>query len=166
MPTATTTTTSPVLPPGYTLRTGVPPVPAYRHLRAASGLSPVTESQAAPVSAGTWYGCYVIHTPPAVSEGEEAVDEVVVGMGRIISDGGWYFHIADMAVLPEHQRRGLGDAVLKELLARIRAVAPEGKPYVNLFADPPGRKLYQKNGLVESAPKELGMVMPNDWRSA
>jgi len=33
-------------------------------------------------------------------------------MGRVIGDGGWYFHIVDMAVLPEHQRRGLGDAVL------------------------------------------------------
>ncbi|WP_370260313.1 hypothetical protein [Cryobacterium sp. TMT3-29-2] len=29
-------------------------------------------------------------------------------MGRIIGDGGWYFHIADMATLPEFQGRGLG----------------------------------------------------------
>jgi hypothetical protein len=28
-------------------------------------------------------------------------------MGRVIGDGGWYFHVVDMAVLPEHQRRDL-----------------------------------------------------------
>ena len=80
-------------------------------------------------------------------------------MGRIIGDGGWYFHIADMAVLPEHQRKGLGDVILKTLLAKIRAEAPEGKPYVNLFADKPGLKLYARNGFVDGAPKETGMVM-------
>ena len=39
------------------------------------------------------------------------VDAKTVGMGRILGDGGWYFHVVDMAVLPEHQRRGLGDVV-------------------------------------------------------
>lgn len=80
-------------------------------------------------------------------------------MGRIIGDGGWYFHIADMAVLPEHQRRGLGDVVLKRLLERIRTHAAEGEPYVTLFADGPGRKLYKKNGFVEAAPAQMGMQM-------
>lgn len=73
-----------------------------------------------------------------------------------------------MAVLPEHQRRGLGDAILKTLLANIRREAPPGSrgegeggwgAYVSLFADEAGRRLYAKNGFVESAPKELGMVM-------
>lgn len=42
-------------------------------------------------------------------------------MGRVIGDGGWYFHIIDMAVLPEHQHRGLGNAILTWLLDRIRS---------------------------------------------
>ena len=49
-----------------------------------------------------------------------------VGMGRIIGDGGWYFYIADMAVLPDHQLKGLEDVILKTLLARIRREAPRG----------------------------------------
>ena len=32
----------------------------------------------------------------------------MVGMGRLLGAGGWYFHVLDMAVLPDHQRRGLG----------------------------------------------------------
>ena len=150
-----TTATTPNLPPGYTLHTGYPPVAEYRHLRSASGLTPVTESQAAAVASGSWYGCYV-----TFGAGEAAV----VAMGRVIGDGAWYFVVADMAVLPGHQRRGLGAAVLAELVARIREHAPEGDPYVSLLADPPGRRLYLANGFVEAAPAEMGMVLPNEWR--
>jgi GNAT superfamily N-acetyltransferase len=71
-----------------------------------------------------------------------------------------YFHIADMAVHPNHQKRGLGDAVLKALLAKIKQDAPaDGEPYVSLLADGPGRPLYMKNGFVESAPESLGMIL-------
>src|SRR5689334_18393039 len=96
----------PALPEGYTLHDGFPPVPVYRHLRKASGLTPVTEAQAERVPGGSWYGCHINFTD---KEGNVSA----VGMGRIIGDGGWYFHVADMAVLPEHQRKGLGDVVLK-----------------------------------------------------
>lgn len=95
-------------------------------------------------------------------------------MGRIIGDGGWYFHIADMATLPDYQRKGLGQVVLRELLAYIGRNAPHDEtkgecPYVTLFADGPGRRLYEKNGFKEAAPKQTGMqiydrsVVPGEW---
>lgn len=82
-------------------------------------------------------------------------------MGRIIGDGGWYFHIADMATLPEHQRKGLGGIILKHLLSYIRENIPGGgKPYISLFADPPGRRLYDQHGFVAGEKfDELGMVL-------
>jgi len=141
------------LPANYTLHEGYPEIPDYLHLRAASGLTPKLAAQAAAVKSGSWYGCYVTY------DDNETGRSTPVAMGRIIGDGGWYFHIADMAVLPQHQRKGLGDVVLKKLLARIRSEAPEGNPYVNLLADAPGLKLYAKNGFVDAAPKETGMVM-------
>jgi len=79
-------------------------------------------------------------------------------MGRVIGDGGWYFHVVDMAVLPDHQRRGLGSAVLTHLLEQIRARAPKGA-FVSLLADPPGRRLYARHGFVESAPDSVGMAL-------
>jgi GNAT superfamily N-acetyltransferase len=82
-------------------------------------------------------------------------------MGRLLGDGGWYFHVVDMAVLPEHQRRGLGDAVLEALLNRVRSAAPPGAS-VNLFADPPGRRLYAKHGFTETAPDSVGMALFTD----
>jgi GNAT superfamily N-acetyltransferase len=87
-------------------------------------------------------------------------------MGRIIGDGGWYFHIADMATLPEHQRKGLGQVIIRELLAYIKANAPLGEgsePYVTLLADVPGRKLYAKHGFVETAPVTVGMSLKKRW---
>lgn len=94
------------LPKGYTLHTGYPPISQYLHLRSIAGLSARTPSEAAAVSTGSWFGCYVTFDAPG--EGSQAV-----GMGRVIGDGGWYFHIADMAVHPQHQRKGLGDVILK-----------------------------------------------------
>jgi len=63
-----------------------------------------------------------------------------------------------MAVVPSHQRRGLGDAVLRALLDQIRARAPSGA-YVNLLADPPGRRLYARHGFAETAPGSIGMAL-------
>ncbi|KAJ9305008.1 hypothetical protein DTO217A2_5500 [Paecilomyces variotii] len=156
---ADTISQPPPAPTGYTLHDGYPSVASYIHLRSASGLTPKTTAQARAALSGSWYGCYITTNDD---------DSTPVAMGRIIGDGGWYFHIADMAVLPEHQRRGLGDAVLKRLLWKIKVEVPweEGKgeerrasAYVTLFADEAGRKLYVKNGFVEAAPKQMGMVM-------
>ncbi|EHK46036.1 hypothetical protein TRIATDRAFT_220011 [Trichoderma atroviride IMI 206040] len=138
------------LPSGYVIQDGYPSVPDYLNLRLIAGLSPKTASQATEISKGSWYGCFITS--------EE--DNSVIGMGRIIGDGGWYFHIADMAIHPQHQRKGLGDQILKRLLWEISAQAPkDGAPYITLMADGPGRKLYQKNGFVETAPHSLGMVL-------
>lgn len=146
----------PSLPEGYTIRVGFPSVEEYRHIRVASGLSARTEAQATGAVTGSWYGCYIAYQDPTSPSSHSQA----VGMGRIIGDGGWYFHIADMGVLPEHQRKGLGDVILKHLLEYIKSNAAEGEPYVSSFADPPGRKLYAKNGFVDgSKHDELGMVL-------
>ncbi|WP_269446897.1 GNAT family N-acetyltransferase [Corynebacterium stationis] len=64
-----------------------------------------------------------------------------VGVGRVIGDSGWCFLIADMATDPAHQRRGIGHAVLEELLSAILTSALDN-PYIVLLADAPGRPLY------------------------
>jgi GNAT superfamily N-acetyltransferase len=141
---------SQAIPSGYLIHDGYPSVQDYLNLRSAAGLTPKTASQANEVPNGSWEGCFV-----TVEKGN-----TVIGMGRIIGDGGWYFHIADMAVHPDHQRKGLGDQILKRLLQKISVKAPkDGKPYISLLADSPGRKLYHNNGFIETAPQQLGMVL-------
>ncbi|RAQ44794.1 GNAT family N-acetyltransferase [Aspergillus flavus] len=175
---------TPTLPPGYTLRQGYPSVRDYIHLRSASGLSPHSAAQAEAAMRGSWHGCYITYNQIPEPDNKNidisrsnntTIDELIVGMGRVIGDGGWYFHIADMAVLPDHQRKGLGDAILKDLMNRIRSLAPpperaaDGKlmgTYVSLFADVAGRKLYARNGFVDSMPHSMGMVQLLDRESA
>ena len=139
------------LPHGYRLVDGVPSTADYLDLRLRTGLSPKTEEQAEAALGGSWAACHVVHETTAQA----------VAMGRVIGDGGWYFHVVDMAVLPEHQRRGLGSAVLSHLLDEIRSRAPSGA-YVSLLADEPGRPLYARHGFVESAPGSVGMVLVLD----
>src|ERR1051325_1216121 len=107
-------TSPPSLPPGYELIDGPPAAADYLALRQRSGLSPRRGGQAAPALRGSWAAVDVVRTASGAT----------VGMGRVLGDGGWYFHVVDMAVLPEHQRRGLGDAILASLLCAIRRPGP------------------------------------------
>ncbi|MFC7274549.1 GNAT family N-acetyltransferase [Paractinoplanes rhizophilus] len=139
--------TSVALGGGYWMAEGPPAADDYLTLREQSGLTPRRRDQAEAAVHGSWCGVHVIH--------EET--DTVVAMGRVIGDGGCYFHIVDVAVLPEHQRRGLGNAVLTALMESIRAGAPPGA-YVNLLADEPGRPLYRRHGFEETAPFSVGMA--------
>jgi GNAT superfamily N-acetyltransferase len=121
-----------------------PSVEDYLDLRATSGLTPRTAAEAEGAVGGSWCWSVVVHGGRAVA------------MGRVIGDGAWYFHVADMATLPDHQGRGLGRRVLTDLLEQIDAVAP-ARPYVTLMADAPGRRLYEAMGFVETAPRSVGM---------
>lgn len=123
------------------LENDTPSIEEYRDLRAATELSLKTVEQAE-------------RALPVVVKSKDS--GTVVGMGRIVGDGGWYFHIVDMAVHPDHQRKGLGGAIMARLMCRILDEAPQG-PYVSLVADEAGRPLYKKWGFVETAPRSVGM---------
>ncbi|ETS82566.1 hypothetical protein PFICI_04442 [Pestalotiopsis fici W106-1] len=135
------------VPADYILVEGYPSVGDYVHLRTASGLTPKNAEQASAAIQGSWYGVWAA---------EASSPDRAVAMGRIIGDGGWYFLVADMATLPEHQRKGLADVILKKLLARIQSHAAKGNAYVTLGADVPGRRLYEKNGLKDTMPEVMG----------
>lgn len=135
------------LPPGYVLLPHAPSPLAYTRLRLATGLSPKSIEQAEAAIAGSWTFRTVL-----------AHDGELAAMGRVIGDGGWYFLIADMATLPEHQGRGIGGTLLDSVLEEIRTRA-EPNAYVTLTADPPGRRLYESRGFADVAPDRTGMAL-------
>ncbi len=132
---------------GYELIDEAPSVDEYRRLRLAAGLSPKSRAAAERGLANSWAAVVV-----------RSADGAAVGMGRVIGDDGCFFQVVDMAVLPEHQRRGIGAAILERLLDRLRRQAPAGA-YVSLLADPPGRELYRRYGFRDTAPGEIGMAL-------
>ena len=137
-----------VLSEEYVVIDGAPQPEVAVDIRRDAGLSPRTLDQTSLALEGSWAAVHVVHVDTAA----------VVAMGRVIGDGGWYFHIADMAVLPDHQHRGIGTAVLTRLVERIGIDAPPGA-YITLLADAPGRPLYRSHGFVETAPDSIGMVL-------
>jgi ribosomal protein S18 acetylase RimI-like enzyme len=131
---------------GYRLTAVVPGADDYRRLRTSAGLSPKSEEGAALGLPNTFFGISV------EKEGR------IVGMGRIIGDGGLFFQLTDIAVEPEHQGRGLGKAIVGELVQHLKRTAPVGA-YVSLIADGEAHRLYAKFGFRPTAPASIGMAM-------
>ena len=69
-------------------------------------------------------------------------------MGRLVGDGVMYFYVQDVAVLPDWQGRGIGQAIIESLVDQIRAMAPGGA-FTGLFATPDALPLYRRNGFTE-----------------
>ena len=127
------------------LRDGFPDAGDYRRLRAITGLSPKSEDAAGSGLRGTLFGVSLL-------DGER-----VIGMGRIVGDGGCFFLVVDIAVDPAYQRRGLGKRILAALDAWLRANAPP-TAHVALFADGDAKYLYAQYGFVETGPVSVGMA--------
>ena len=86
-------------------------------------------------------------------------DGQAVGMGRLVGDGVKYFYVQDMAVAPSHQRRGVGDLVMKALMEHVAQVAPS-YAFVGLFATAAGERLYRAHGFDVPGMTGLGRVVP------
>lgn len=135
-----------MMPDGYELAAETPPAEDYLRLRVAAGLSRKSPKGAAIGLANSWHAVVVRH-------GGE-----IVGMGRVIGDGGLFFMVVDIAVEPAHQGRGLGKAIMAALVERLRAAAPS-RAHVALIADGEAHRLYAQYGFTLTAPGGVGMQM-------
>ena len=116
----------------------------YCRLRSVAGMSPKTLEAARKGLPNTLYGVSLQR------------DDEVIGMGRIIGDGGCFYTVVDIAVAPPYQGRGLGKRIMKALDEWLRKNA-EPSAYVTLVADGEARHLYAKYGFVETAPASVNM---------
>ncbi len=77
----------------------------------------------------------------------------------MVGDGGCFFEIVDIAVLPEHQGRGVGKLIMDALMVYLHEHAPESA-YVSLMADHGTPDFYEKFGFTRAqAPKAAGMYL-------
>lgn len=84
-------------------------------------------------------------------------DDKLIGMGRVVGDGGCFFHVVDIAVHPDYQRRGYGKLIMTEIVKYLDKMVPESSS-VSLIADIPANKLYEKVGFVDPQPISVGML--------
>ena len=123
-----------------------PAVDEYCALRASAGLSPRTTAAARQGLPGTLFGV-------CIRDGDQ-----LIGMGRVIGDGGLNYEIVDMAVRPDYQRQGHGYRIMEALMRFIRENASESA-YVCLLADDGAPALYKKFGFEFTAPRTVGMAL-------
>ncbi len=82
--------------------------------------------------------------------------ETVVGTGRIAGDGGLYFYIQDLIVQPDYQSKGIGKAIMKELMAYIKNNAKPGS-YIALMTAKGLEKYYEIYGFEARKADAPGM---------
>lgn len=130
--------------PILTLET--PAVAEYLALRLAAGLSAMSEEGAAAGLPASWCSVCV------------RADGELVGMGRVVGDGGLFLFVVDIAVAPAWQGRGLGRRIMEALMARIHEGA-QPRTMVGLIADGTAFRLYEKFGFKRVAPAAHGMLL-------
>ncbi|TBV75912.1 GNAT family N-acetyltransferase [Pseudoxanthomonas winnipegensis] len=134
------------MPPRYTLIEAVPTVAVYRALRVCAGLSAKTEEAAVK---GLPQSCFAVQV---LCDGEP------IGMGRVIGDGGCFYQVVDIAVLPAHQGQGLGKRIMAAIADYLHLQVP-ASAYVSLIADGQAHRLYAQFGFAPTAPASIGMAL-------
>ena len=142
-----------MIPDGYSILHATPSNADYRRLRQEAGMSPKTAEAAARGLPNSLFAVQVKH-------GGETV-----GIGRVIGDGGCHYQVVDIAVLPAHQGRGLGKAIMGEIAAWIESEVPDSG-YVSLIADGEAHALYAQFGFAPTAPRSIGMALVKRARPA
>ena len=130
----------------YTIQHATPSIADYCRLREEAGLSPKSLEAAERGLPNTLFAVQVL------------AEDGVVGMGRVIGDGGCFYQVVDIAVHPEHQGRGLGKAILGEIAVYIEREVPESG-YISLIADGKAYRLYERFGFTLTAPASVGMAL-------
>jgi GNAT superfamily N-acetyltransferase len=83
----------------------------------------------------------------------------LIGMGRVIGDGGTVAQITDIAVDPEHQRKGYGTFIFDRIQEFILAEIPDDA-FICLFAEKEIAPFYEARGFQFSQEKWPGMFWP------
>jgi GNAT superfamily N-acetyltransferase len=82
----------------------------------------------------------------------------LVGAGRALADGLDAAYLADIAVHPDHQGRGLGQAIVRDLVRQC-----QGHRKILLYANPGAEPFYRRLGFL---PMNTAMAIWDDPASA
>jgi len=130
----------------YRIVERTPTVQEYNAVRLAAGLTVKDELAAQRGLSKTLFGICIIH------------DDAVVGIGRVIGDGGLFFDIVDVAVVAEHQRRGVGKMIMDGLMGYVELNARPSS-LICLMANKDIAPFYEKYGFKARDPDMPGMII-------
>jgi GNAT superfamily N-acetyltransferase len=85
----------------------------------------------------------------------------LVAAGRVVGDGGVYFYVQDVIVVPDHQRHGVGDLVIAAIWEYLREHAPTGAT-IGLMAAEGRAGFYERWGFTARPNSAPGMQLAWD----
>lgn len=86
------------------------------------------------------------------------VNNQIVGMGRVVGDGGLYYYIQDLIVETQFQGLGIGNAMLTKIIKFLENNISEGA-FIGLMAAKGKELFYKKFGFIERPNKDFGPGM-------
>ena len=130
----------------YRVVNRTPTVTEYNSVREAAGLNVKDKLAAQRGLANTLFGVCVMK------------DESVVGIGRVIGDGGLFFDIVDIAVAADHQKQGVGKLIMEALMEYV-SVAALPSSIICLMANKGVAPFYEKFGFKQRDADMPGMMI-------
>jgi GNAT superfamily N-acetyltransferase len=121
-----------------------PTVEEYQRLRGAVGWGEMSDEGVA------------VGLPNALYSVVLELDGEAVGCGRVVGDGGLYFYLQDVIVLPEHQGRGQGARLMDAVMGYLARACPPGA-FVGLMAAVGAEPFYERYGFRRRSDQQPGM---------
>jgi GNAT superfamily N-acetyltransferase len=131
---------------GYSVIERTPTVDEYNQVRESAGLSVKDEVAAEQGLAHTLYGICIEY------------EGAVVGIGRVIGDGGLFFDVVDLAVAEGHWGKGVGKLIMDALMSYVDAYARPSS-LICLMAHRGISEFYETYGFKARDPDMLGMMI-------
>lgn len=128
----------------FKIKKRIPTVKEYNLLRSSAGLSK-KDKQAAKKGLKNSLLSICVYS-----------EKELVGIGRVIGDGGVYFTIVDLAILPSHQGQGIGKSIMTELMKYISKKSKPGS-FISLFSNKDLAKFYEQFGFKQRPSDMPGM---------
>ena len=130
----------------YNLVERIPTVKEYQILRDAVGWATLSKKQIQTGLQSSLFSVCVMHR------------DQIVGMGRVVGDGGIYFYIQDIIVHPLFQRKGIGRLIMNKIMSYLEATTQHGA-FICLMAAPGVYGFYERYGFIKRPDDRQGMVM-------
>jgi GNAT superfamily N-acetyltransferase len=90
------------------------------------------------------------------------VDDELVGMARILGDGGLAYYIHDVIVVPSHQGLGIGTQIMDQIMLYLHQHAGQNAT-IGLMAALGKEAFYEKYGFTSRPNDKLGAGMTIFW---
>ncbi|MDP5216796.1 GNAT family N-acetyltransferase [Ruegeria sp. 2205SS24-7] len=113
--------------------TAPPSIAEFRALRDAAGLGSFSIAATEIALANTLHGVWLRER------------DTLIGMARLIGDGGCFAQVTDVTVHPRFQGRGHGGTIMRRLMTWAHEHLPPDC-YISLIADPGAERLYASAG--------------------